>query len=273
MLAYFKSPLYSYALFKLTYFFLSTIVLTTILTTDLAAQYKKNEANDTSFNNILKKFDVGVAGGFSLNQFVTAQPQTGSNTGFTAGGSLNYKFYRQFGLQLEANFLQQGGKMVRFKDDTRIGLPESFETKNVKNSSYVLNSVEIPLLINYTWKIKQTWKPKIYVGGSYAHTLNVIENYQKTGDLLPGEDIIATAYGSQNVTGVFNSNRFNIVAGASVMLPLYAKLMLMLDFRYLTGLTSVRDNYSYMDKVGFGSDVRTNSFVSKIGVVFPLAKK
>ena len=231
-------------------------------------RFKKNSNNSAGF--FQSKIEIGLTGGFSLNSFTKEQPQTGLNTGFTAGASANYKVYKPLSVQLEANFLQQGGQMVRFKDDTRIGLPETFETKNVKNSSYILNSIEIPLLVNYTFKLKPAWRPAIYIGGSYAYTFNVTENYQKTGDLLPGEDIIATVTGSQNVTGVFNRSRINFIAGANVKLPLTSKLMLLLDFRYLTGLTTARENYSYMEKEGFGSSVRTNSFISKIGLIMPI---
>lgn len=216
------------------------------------------------------KLEIGLTGGLSLNSFTKEQPQTGLNTGFTGGAFVNYKVYKGLGLQLEANFLQQGGQMIRFKDDTRIGLPETFETKNVKNSSYQLNSVEIPLLVNYTFNIKPAWRPAFYLGGSYAYTFNVTENYQKTGDLLPGEDIIATVKGSQNVTGVFKTSRVNFIAGANVKLPLTSRLMLLLDFRYLTGLTTARENYSYIDKEGFGRSVGTNAFISKIGLVLPI---
>ncbi len=232
---------------------------------------KKQKTKAVFFSK--KQLEVGASGGLSLNSFVTAQPQTGLNTGVVVGLSANYKFFKGLGLQLEANFLQQGGQLIRFKDDTRYGLPESFETKNVKNSSYTLNSIEIPLLVNYTFNIKQNWKPTVYTGASFAHTFNVTESYQKTGDLLAGEDIIATANGSQNVSGVFKNNRLNFIVGGNIKLPLYARVQLLLDFRYLIGITAVKDNYSYMDKAGFGTDVRTNSFISKIGVVFPVAKK
>jgi hypothetical protein len=89
--------------------------------------------------------------------------------------------------------------MILFKDDTRYGLPESLETKNVTNSTYNLNSIEIPILIQYTFPLNQTWKRAVYVGGSYVHTFNVRERYEKTGDLLPGEDIIATVSGSKTL--------------------------------------------------------------------------
>lgn len=237
------------------------------------AQNKLQRHNKKTFHLLQNKLDVGASGGLSVNSFATSQPHAGFNTGVAAGLSINYKFFKGLGVQLEANYLQQGGQLISFKDDTRYGLPESFETKNVKNSSYILNSIEIPLLLNYTFKLKQSWKPTIYTGGSVAHTFNVTENYQKTGDLLAGEDIIATANGSQNVTGIFKSNRLNFIIGGNVKLPLYANIQLLLDFRYLIGLTPVRENYSYMDKAGFGSDVRTNSFISKIGIIIPVVKK
>ncbi|RYE27281.1 MAG: PorT family protein [Sphingobacteriaceae bacterium] len=234
-------------------------------------QVKKQQSKSAFFST--DHLEVGASGGLSLNSFATAQPQAGSNTGVVGGLSANYKFFKGLGLQLETNFLQQGGQLISFKDDTRYGLPESFETKNVKNSSYILNSIEIPLLANYTFNLKQTWKPTVYTGASFAHTFNVTENYQKTGDLLAGEDIIATAHGSQNVTGVFKSNRLNFIVGANVKLPLYAKLKLLVDFRYLVGLTAAREGYSYMEKAGFGSGVFTSSFISKIGLILPLADK
>jgi len=218
------------------------------------------------------KIELGVAGGLSLNYFNTGQPQTGLNTGYVGGASINYHIYKGLGLQLEANYLQQGGTLISFKDDTGLGLPESFESKNVKNSSYKLNSIEIPLLINYAFKLRKSWWPSLYMGGSYAYAFNVTENYQKTGDLLPGEAIISTVSGNQNSTELFKSTRYNLIAGANFKLPLVSKLMLLLDFRYLAGLTAVRDNYSYMEKVGFGTDVRTNSFISKVGVVMSFNK-
>jgi hypothetical protein len=216
------------------------------------------------------KFELGIAGGISLNNFTHGQPQTGSNTGYTAGLSVNYRFYKELSVQVEANFLQQGGQLLTFKDDTRYGLPENFLTKNVKNSSISLNGLEIPLLVKYNFKLKQTWKPALYVGGSYIYNYNATDHYQKTGDLLPGEDVIATVSDHQNVTSQYNESRLNFIVGANVHLPLFDNIKLLIDFRYLTGLSPARENYSYMEKAGFGSDIRANSFISKIGLIMPL---
>jgi len=247
--------------------FFLTLSLTDIAAAQQVAEHKKNNTPPDSLKN---RFEIGINGGLSLNQFTKGQPHTSLNTGYTAGLSLNYKLFNHISLQVEVNSLQQGGRLLRFLDDTSLGLPESFETKNVTNSSYALNSIEIPLLINYTFKIKPTWAPTIYVGGSYAHTYNVTENYQKTGDLLPGEDIIVTASGSRNVTSSFNGGRINLIFGANIKLPLTSRLLLLIDMRYLEGLTSAVDNYSYMSKIGFGSALRTNSFLSKVGIILPL---
>lgn len=231
-----------------------------------APNHQKSYTADTSET----RFELGVAGGLAVNSFITGQPHAGSNSGYTAGLSINYKLFKAISLQMEANFLQQGGRMLLFKDDTRLGLPESIETKNVTGSSYTLNSIEIPVLVHYTFPVKQTWKPSVYVGGSYINTFNVNEKYQKTGDLLPGEDIIATISGSRNSTGSFNTSKLNLIVGANLKLPLTSKLLLLIDMRYLNGLTPSRENYSYMDKIGFGSNIRANSFVSRIGIVMPL---
>lgn len=234
----------------------------------VAQNTKKALTSDTSSANM----EIGISGGLSLNSFSDGQPQTGQNTGYTAGLSLQYKIHKNLTLQVEANFMRQGGQLISFKDDTRIGLPESFSTKNVKNSSIALNGVEVPLLVKYNFKIHQAWKPAFYLGGSYIYNYNATDKYQKTGSLLPGEDMMATVSDFQNVTRQYMANRFNMIVGADVQMPLFDNVKLLLDFRYLTGLSAARLHYSYMEKVGFGSDIRTNSFVSKIGLVLPLAR-
>lgn len=240
------------------------------ITDQAAAQNTGDQKQTRKFTDSL---EIGITAGLSLNQFTKEQPQTGLNTGYTAGLLINYKLLKGISLQLEVNSLQQGGQLIRFKDDTRFDMPETFESKNIKNSSYKLNSIEVPVLINYAFKIKQVWIPSVYAGASYAYTCNVSEKYQKTGDLLAGEDIIATVSGSQNVNEMFNKSRVNLIVGANLKLPLVNRLMLLIDFRYLTGVTPARENYSYMEKAGFGSNIRTNSFLSRIGITMPLSKK
>ncbi|WP_342644663.1 outer membrane beta-barrel protein [Mucilaginibacter sp. CSA2-8R] len=239
------------------------------------AQSKKKPAKAAASSTtatVRNRFELGIAGGLSLNKFITGQSHGGYNTGYSAGVSLHYPVYKGLGLQLEVNSMQQGGQLIKFKDDTRLGLPENFQTKNVRNSSYQINTLEVPLLVDYTFNIKPSWIPVIYAGASYAYTYNVTEHYQKTGNLLPGQNVIATVQGSQNATSMFNDNRLNFIAGAKARLPLTARLGLTLDFRYVAGATPVLDSYSYMDKAGFGSRVRSNSFVSRIGLVMPLGK-
>jgi hypothetical protein len=244
-----------------------SFIVTLLLCGTVIAQSTKTKAPDTIAAN---KIEIGFATGLSINGFTKSQPNTGQNTGYTVGLSVNYKVYKNFGLQLEANFLQQGGTTITFKDDTRIGLPVSFETKHVRYSSYAINSIEIPLLINYTFDIRQSWMPTVYAGGSYAYAYNITESYKKTGDLLTGEDVIATVSDTRDASSDFKSSRLNFVAGANLKLPLTSKLFFKVDLRYINGLSPVRENYSYMEKIGFGSDLRSNSFVTKLGLVIPL---
>ena len=255
---------------KCVFPFIVLVLIILIPDTTVAQQKIKKKSRAKTGNYLKEHFEIGAAAGLSLNQFTNGQPQTGINTGYTAGFMINYNLLKQFSIHIEANFLQQGGQLINFRDDTQFGIPQTFETKNVENGSYKLNSLEIPVLFTYTFKIKQVWKPALYLGGSYAYTYNVTENYQKTGDLLPGEYIIATATDSHNVTSLFNSSRLNFIVGANVQLPINRRFKLLIDFRYLAGLTSARDNYSYVDKIGFGSSISSNSFISRIGVIMPL---
>lgn len=232
--------------------------------------YAQNKIDTTKVYSNTSKFELGVAGGLTVNKFSNGQPQTGTHTGYAAGLLLTYNVYQQWSIQLEANLIQQGGQLLSFKDDTRYGLPESFSTKNVKNSSVYLNSLNIPLLLKYAIPLKKDWKPSFYIGGSYAYNFNVAEHYQKTGNLLPGEEVISTVTDSEHVTGRYNRDRLNLIIGADLRLPLFSKVKLLLDFRYEAGATPARENYSYMEKVGFGSDIRSNSFISRLGLIIPV---
>jgi hypothetical protein len=251
-------------------FGLPFIVLLLLSGTLTAQDTVEKEAGESGADSTRNKLEIGLSGGLALNRFTKGQPNTGQNTGYTAGVAVSYKLYNNFGLQLEANFLQQGGTTITFKDDTRIGLPESFETKHVRYSSYTINSIEIPLLINYTFAIRQSWMPTVYAGGSYAYAYNITESYKKTGNLLTGEDVIATVSDTRDASSEFKSSRLNFVAGANLKMPLTPKLFFLLDLRYINGLSPVRENYSYMEKIGFGSDLRSNSFVTKLGLVLAL---
>lgn len=229
---------------------------------------KKKEKNKVQDGDT--KFELGFSSGLAINNFSGEQPHTGINLGFTGGMSINYLMYKRLSLQIEMNYIQKGGQLIRFKDDTRYGVPENFSSKNVKNSSYILHSLDIPLLLNYTFKIKQDWKPSIYVGGSLTYVAGSTERYEKTGDLSPGEDVIGTVTGYQNVSGEFEKIHYNSVIGSKIQLPLYKKSFLVLDCRYVAGLTAAKKDFSYIEKKGFGVDLRTNSFIIKAGIVFPL---
>lgn len=216
------------------------------------------------------KLELGISSGLTVNNFSDEQPHTGINLGYTGGLSFRYIFYKGFSLQVETNYIQKGGQLIRFKDDTRYGAPESFNSKNVKNSSFTLHSVDIPLLLNYTFKINQTWKPSIYAGGSFTYVAGATERYEKTGNLLPSEDIIATVTGYQNVVGEFEKTHYNSLIGSSIQVPFLKRSFILLDFRYVAGLTAAKKDFSYMEKAGFGVDVRVNSFIMKAGIIFPL---
>ena len=214
---------------------------------------------------------LGLSAGVSFNSF-NGQPQSGQQNGYTIGVSAFHEFYKNLGVQVELNWLQQGGQLISFKDDTRIGLPESFSTKNVRNSSVSLNGVEVPVLIRYSFPLKKAWFPAVYGGASYVYNANAVDHYQKTGSLLPGEDIIATVTDTETLSSQYKTSRANMIVGAVVQMPLFDRIKLSIDFRYLRGLSAARSNYSYMGKEGFGTDISSNSFISKVGIVMPLGR-
>lgn len=222
----------------------------------------------------LPRFQVGAAAGANLNFFTAEQPQTGFSAGINAGASVQYRLPHRFTAQVEVNYLQQGGQILRWKDDTRFGMPDLFTFKNVKNSYYTLHSLELPVLLKKSFFLSRLgWTPSVYAGGSVAFTLSATERYRKTGNMLEGEYIPATVTGYQDAQLQFEEYRYNGIVGAALEVPLSRNWSLQTDTRFLTGLTPALRKFSYVELAGFGTDVRSNTLLTRIGVVHRFQKK
>jgi len=84
-----------------SYFSICAFSLLLLMSDGTIAQDKaKRQPHKKPTDSVLKRFELGVNGGLSLNKFSNGQPHMGLNTGYTAGISLNYKVFRGLYLQL-----------------------------------------------------------------------------------------------------------------------------------------------------------------------------
>jgi hypothetical protein len=210
------------------------------------------------------KYGWGITNGISVNNFTYDQPHNGMNLGYTGGAFIDRSLgTSNFKLRLNLGYTGAGGQLTTFKDDTRYGFDNAFTFKNVKQSSYLLHSIDSWLSLFYEKQTKQNWKYYFGLGGGMANNVFETERYQKTGEFITG--IYGTVQ-NQQFTNRFENYWFNGNVTGGIELPTNKKFSLIIEARYLYGLTAARKNYSYIEFDGVMGEVRTNSFQLTVGV-------
>jgi hypothetical protein len=146
-----------------------------------------------------------------------------------------------------------------------------FTFKNVKQSSFLLHSVDSWLSLFYQKQTKNNWNYYVGLGAGMENKFFETERYQKTGEF------ITSIYGTvqdQQFTNRFENYWFNGNLTAGIELPTSKKVNFIIEARYLYGLTAARNNYSYIEFDGVMGEVRTNAFQLTVGVrnMFKAAK-
>jgi hypothetical protein len=205
----------------------------------------------------------GLKAGAAISTFSHEQPHAGAKFGYTAGGFANYSF-GTVSLQLEANYLQQGGTLFTYYDETRFGAESNFFTVNQKHSNVTLHNIEVPLLFSVALPA-QGFTPRIYAGPSVAFTIYAEDNFEKTGKTY--NDLIVTAYGKDNVTSTYEFFQVGAVGGLGVSIPM-GDLKLLIDARYRYGITPARQSYSYISLNQTEQSIRTHTLSFTVGIGF-----
>lgn len=213
----------------------------------------------------------GILTGVSVNNFTYEQPHTGINLGFTGGAFVDRRLSKYFRARINVAYTGAGGQLTTFKDDTRYGFDPMFTFKNVKQSSYLLHSIGTSFDLIYQHQTNASWSYYVGAGGGIENKFAEHETYQKTGEFITG--IYGTVAGKQ-FTNRFQNNWFNSNFIAGVELPT-KKVKVIIEAKYILGITSVRPNYSYIEFAGVTGEIRSNAFQLTVGVrnLFGKARK
>lgn len=213
----------------------------------------------------------GTAGA-TFNYFTDEQPHTGINLGPTAHVRLNYSLPKHFSLYAETGYSGTGGTLTTFKDDTYLGFDPSITFQNTKQSSYLIHSLESSVGAAYSIVSKKLWSVKVYVAPTLNITLSEWEKYEKTGNLLPGvsnsRGVVATINGTQYVDK-FEPYWWSVTSGLQFGLPVKGFQELLIDLRFVNGITPIQYGNSYLGIPGIQGDIRTNSF--RLGFGYSIA--
>lgn len=223
------------------------------------------------------RWRLQATAGATFNYFTDEQPHTGMDVGGTMHLRLDYSVPSHFSFYAETGYAAAGGSLTKFTDDSWLGFDPTITFKNVKQSNYLIHSLESSVGAAYTIGTKGLWSVKVYVAPTLNITLGETENYEKTGNLLTGVSnfpgIIATINGNQYVDK-FSPYWWGFTSGLQFGLPVTKNQQVLIDFRFVGGLTPVLDDYSYIGTEGVSGDIRTNSFRVGLGYSIPaLGKK
>lgn len=107
-------------------------------------------------------------------------------------------------------------------------------------------------------------------------TMGETENYEKTGNLISGVDrspgVIATINGNQYVNK-FKPYWWFFTSGFQLGLLVKKMQDILIDFRYVWGVSSVLDDYSYIGASGVSGNIRTSSFRVGMPIPFLISEK
>ncbi|UCF06583.1 MAG: PorT family protein [bacterium] len=135
--------------------------------------------------------------------------------GFMGGVYLNYAFNENFSIQPELLYTQKGVKDNLYDGFITIDLTASFDY------------IELPVLAKYTFTWKESFKPYIYAGPSFAATVS--------SELEVSALLLSTEIDFSDLTHVTD---FGLVAGAGFDYAL-GKGVLVFDTRFQIGFTNV----------------------------------
>lgn len=237
-----------------------------ILNSQLARGQTNLSTNSKSPKN---HWSVDLLSGVQANYFTDEQPHHFITGGFNTTVQATRWFGNRWGISALAGYAGNGGGLVSFYDQTWLGFDPSITFKNVKQSTWVLHSLEQGIALNYKIRAKAGWGLELYGAPLLAINLAEWEKYEKTGDLLPqngSAGVIATITNRQ-YTDKFEPYWWSLRGGLRLSLPL-KKHQFMIDAGFTNGITPANFSYSYINTAGIQGNIRTNSFKLAIGYRF-----
>lgn len=173
-------------------------------------------------------FSTGVKGGLT---FATLRGDTDDfgdlsyRQGFSAGVFARVNMLGLLAVQPEVNFVQKGAEAKA--EETFLG--QTFSVEQKAN----LNYIEIPVLLHFNAPVVPTLLDLSFYGGP-AVGFKISESTTTTVNGVEEED--------DSDEDSFKSNDFGLVLGGGVNLSSPGLPTIMLDIRYVLGLSNVLDN-------------------------------
>ncbi|MBI9052990.1 MAG: PorT family protein [Bacteroidales bacterium] len=219
-------------------------------------------AQSTEANNALN-IGFGAKIGTTISTFTNEQPHSNSLQGLKAGVFANYSFNENMAVQIEAEYSQEGGRLLYHDVPYLVG-QDTWYNLDIENQELVLHNVNIPILFKYTLSLKN-FDVVGLIGPDVGYNITAIAN--KEGTVFTEVGGFNTYKSSEDVSS--NIENFNVAATAGLGIEIPAgKFDLLIDVRYRYGFTSVYNSYSYIGIPQINGDLRNHTMSFTLGVGF-----
>ena len=120
--------------------------------TFLAFANKTIAQESISGSSLLENMYYGGKFGTTISQFTNQQPHTSVKQGITVGGFAGFNFNDNMAVQLELNYLQEGGQLLSIEHSWDLSNSSWIEIKT-DNQNVTLHNLDIPLMFIYSYPL------------------------------------------------------------------------------------------------------------------------
>ena len=215
-------------------------------------------------SSLTEGISYGVKFGTTITQFTNQQPHTNVNQGMTAGGLVAYNFSDKLAIQLELNYLQEGGQLLSIEHSWELSKDSWIDIKT-DNQSVILHNLDIPLMIKYALPLASA---KVFVNAGAAFGYNIYASVKHETTILTEIGSVSTYTGEENITSNIERYNVGIIAGLGFEIPVLNSNYILIDARYRYGLMPVYKGYSYRGIPQITGDLHNNTMYFTMGFGF-----
>jgi len=221
--------------------------------------YAQDESNSSSLS-----IYYGGRFGTTISQFSNQQPHTNVSQGITAGGFIGYTINENMAVQLEINYLEEGGQLLNFETENDLGYDTWYFAK-ADNQKLSLYNIDVPLLFKYSIPLGSV-KVFAVLGADLAVNIYAENSHETT--VYTDDGAITTFTGDENITSNIERYSMGATGGIGFEIPVFSSNYILIDARYKYGIMPNYLGYSYRGIPQNRSDLTNNSMYFTIGFGF-----
>jgi len=222
-----------------------------------------SNAQSTNDSNALSIY-YGGRFGTTISQFTNQQPHTSSIQGIVGGAFIGYAFNDNMAVQLEINYLEEGGQLLKIETEADLGYDTWYMTK-VDNQKLILHNIDVPLMFRYSIPLGSA-KLFALIGADLG--VNIYSGISHETTVYADDGNILTYSGNEDVTSKIERYNVGATAGIGFEIPVFTSNYILIDVRYRYGVMPSYVGYSYRGIPQVTGDLSNNTMYFTIGFGF-----